>query len=249
MAIEVLSEVMTARRAPWKAGDLIVLMMLAGHAHPDGTKIFPRVATLARSCRMQDRNVQLCLRALELDGVLIRVSTSNGAPGRFNEYRIDMERVQSLQGCKICRGVICDDNGCNGIPIRVQNPVAYIDKRPLNDLETTYAPATAPVGNLAAVASEQTGADPLLILWHAVRARLRLSLKPGEYTHWIEPLTFVAVDAREAILQAPNPTLRSWAANNYRTKIERAFALAGRPVEMVTIVLGTDKAMASRRSA
>lgn len=145
MAIEVLAEVITARRGPWRGGDLLVLMMLASYADPDGTKIFPRVATLARACRMKVRNAQICLNALTADGVVRKVGAATGRPGLFNEYEIDLERLQSLQGCKVCRGAVCDDEGCTGSRGRVQNPVPHIDKRPGPVLDTSSARAAGSV--------------------------------------------------------------------------------------------------------
>ena len=155
MAIEVVSSVITARRGPWAKADFMVLLMLANYADPDGRNIFPSVATLARACRLKERQVQASLKMLlnggdekHHKGVLNLKQPANksGFGGRrTNEYFIDLEWLQKMQGCKICGGAICSDKGCkkqqgtgaenNRGP--VQKTARHIDKtrhRPVNDL-------------------------------------------------------------------------------------------------------------------
>jgi hypothetical protein len=134
MAIECMAPIIQARRATWAKADLMVLLMMANYADPDGTNIFPPVAKLARCCRLKERQVQASIKALlnrsddqtapatvrardrkDPNKVLFLVQRANqsGFGGRrTNEYRIDLERVQSLQGCKFCGGVSCNERGC-----------------------------------------------------------------------------------------------------------------------------------------
>lgn len=173
MAIEVLADVMNARKGPWRYSDLLVLITLAGYAHPDGTNIFPSVERLALACRLKVRNTQICLKALQTTciaegcphdgqadakccgdeqlrlglghGVLIKVKTQ--AAGRFNEYRIHTQRLQRLLGCKVCGGVVCDDEGCKKEQRGVQIPVAHIEIRPRNVRDTSARDGAAVEGD------------------------------------------------------------------------------------------------------
>lgn len=125
MAIECLAAVINARKAPWKGGDLTVLLTMANYADPDGSNIFPSVDRLARSCRMSVRGVQICIGNLLSDTVLRRDEVASGRPGVANLYRIDMARVISFEGCKICGGVACQEKGCSQPSTRVQNLRGY----------------------------------------------------------------------------------------------------------------------------
>ena len=51
-------------------GDLVVLLMIASHAHSDGTGAFPSTKTLARESRLTKRQVYRCLLRLEKSGEL-----------------------------------------------------------------------------------------------------------------------------------------------------------------------------------
>jgi hypothetical protein len=71
-----------------KSGDLVVLLMIANHARSDGGGSWPSIETLARESRMQRRQVQRCVRRLELSGEL--VTTRGGGPGGANMYSLPM---------------------------------------------------------------------------------------------------------------------------------------------------------------
>jgi hypothetical protein len=85
--------------------DLLVLIVLADHAHDDGSGAYPSVATIAKLARMSPRGVHVALRNLEATA-LIRGSRK---PGRATEYCIltsaSCAGVQGVQGCKACTGV------------------------------------------------------------------------------------------------------------------------------------------------
>lgn len=55
----------------------LVLLVLADHAHEDGSKSFPSVATIAAEARLSRRAVQNCLRDLEENGSISTVGESH----------------------------------------------------------------------------------------------------------------------------------------------------------------------------
>lgn len=112
MAIECLAEVINARKAPWSKGDLLVLLMMANYADPDGSNIFPSVERLSMACRLKLRATQMCIQNLLQDTVLVMVHPANTNGRRTAEYRIDMERLGMFKGCATCGGVACGDGGC-----------------------------------------------------------------------------------------------------------------------------------------
>lgn len=57
--------------SPHKGADLLCLLMVANHAHADGSGAFPSVPTLAAECRMSARQIVRILRRLETSGALL----------------------------------------------------------------------------------------------------------------------------------------------------------------------------------
>src|SRR3954451_15383342 len=55
--------------APYRGGDLLVLLALADQANSDGY-CWPSVASLATKTRMSERNVQKVIRRLQSDGAI-----------------------------------------------------------------------------------------------------------------------------------------------------------------------------------
>ena len=64
----------------------LVLVSLASFADADGSSVFPSIATIARQTGLSRRPVQQHIRALEADGVLVKVAPSRRH--RPTEYRI-----------------------------------------------------------------------------------------------------------------------------------------------------------------
>jgi hypothetical protein len=54
-----------------KGSALLLLLAVADHAHDDGSGAWPSVATLARKCRLDRRQIQRLLRRLEASGELL----------------------------------------------------------------------------------------------------------------------------------------------------------------------------------
>jgi hypothetical protein len=60
-----------------KGSALLVMLMIANHAHADGTNAFPSIQTLARECRMSARQITRIVAELERSGEL-QVERSEG---------------------------------------------------------------------------------------------------------------------------------------------------------------------------
>jgi AraC-like DNA-binding protein len=56
--------------SPHGGSELLCLLMVANHAHADGTGAYPSVATLAAECRMSARQVTRLLHRLQDSGAL-----------------------------------------------------------------------------------------------------------------------------------------------------------------------------------
>jgi hypothetical protein len=72
-----------------KGGALLLLLMIANHAHADGTNAYPSVKTLAEECRMSVRQVIRLVAILEKSGELI-IERSHGR--HHHNYAINMSR-------------------------------------------------------------------------------------------------------------------------------------------------------------
>lgn len=69
-------------------GDLLVLLVLADHAHEDGTSAFPSVDTIAAKARLTRRGAQLALRRLEAECAIAR--EEHRGPKGTTSYRVLM---------------------------------------------------------------------------------------------------------------------------------------------------------------
>lgn len=78
-------------RYPVGGGEFTLALALADHAHDDGRKVFPYVASLAAKTRQSERTVQRQLVRMQEAGWLIAVGAGNGGRGRATEYRISPE--------------------------------------------------------------------------------------------------------------------------------------------------------------
>ena len=54
-----------------KGSALLVLLMIANHAHSDGTNAFPSIKTLAKECRLSERQITRIVGQLEQSGELL----------------------------------------------------------------------------------------------------------------------------------------------------------------------------------
>jgi hypothetical protein len=79
-----------------KGSYLLTLLMIANHAHSDGTGAWPSIATLARETRLSPRGVQYCIGYLRESGELLVIP--DAGPRGCNAYAIAM--TQSLRQTK-----------------------------------------------------------------------------------------------------------------------------------------------------
>lgn len=70
-----------------KGAALLVLLMIANHAHADGSNAFPSVPTLAKECRMSARQITRIIKKLEASGEIV---VDRSAGGHSHRYRIVM---------------------------------------------------------------------------------------------------------------------------------------------------------------
>ena len=69
MSVQAFSHVIN--HSTHKGGELLCLMMIANHAHADGTNAFPSLRTLAGECRMSERQIRRIIDKLETSGELL----------------------------------------------------------------------------------------------------------------------------------------------------------------------------------
>lgn len=81
MSVHVLSWVL--RSSEETLGRRLVLIVLADHAHDDGSEAWPSVETIAREARLSTRQVQRCLRDLEAAGSIRKTGTSRTGTSVF----------------------------------------------------------------------------------------------------------------------------------------------------------------------
>lgn len=91
MAIEVMTKVID--RFPLGGNEYVVALMLANHAHKDGTHIFPGVESLARDSKISVRTVQRILKYLTATGWLQKVGNANYGRGLATTYRINKDWI------------------------------------------------------------------------------------------------------------------------------------------------------------
>ena len=70
MSVHAISWVL--RNSKERLGNRLVLIVLADHAHGDGTNAWPSVATIKEEACLSERNVRYALRALEQSGAIYR---------------------------------------------------------------------------------------------------------------------------------------------------------------------------------
>lgn len=82
--------------------ELLMLLALADHSDDDGYS-YPSVSKLAKKCRMQPRNANYILKALQKGGEL-QVQPNKG-PNGTNRYRIVLSALQGAAGVQSTAGV------------------------------------------------------------------------------------------------------------------------------------------------
>jgi DNA-binding transcriptional ArsR family regulator len=76
----------------------LVLVVLANHAHDDGTGAFPGIERIGFLTGLAERTVQQQLRALEERGLIVAVKYRTGGRGKATEYAIPMPVAPDAKG-------------------------------------------------------------------------------------------------------------------------------------------------------
>ncbi|HTT97199.1 MAG TPA: chromosomal replication initiator protein DnaA [Rhizomicrobium sp.] len=74
-------------------------------------------------------------------------------------------------------------------------------------------------------------------VWSSVRERLRRELGDAVFDAWIGPLTLEGCDHGELHIGAAKPFVRTWVANHYMARLDRAFRAEGTQPASISIVL------------
>lgn len=111
MSIKVMTAVFD--RYPNGGGEMLLALALADHASDDGTRVFPKIASLAEKTRQSNRSVQYQLRRMVESGWLIEVGFNNGGRSTPNEYRISEDWIKGAEIAPIKKGATDDKKGAN----------------------------------------------------------------------------------------------------------------------------------------
>lgn len=133
-----------------KGSYLLTLLMIANHAHADGTGAWPSIATLARETRMSERGVQYCIQKLRDSGELEVIA--DGGPKGVNGYSI-AGMTQSLRDEE---KPVTQDSA----PV-TQNPTPMTQ-----DFDAGDAIAIAPKRSLERIEIKETSAPSALSISH-----------------------------------------------------------------------------------
>jgi hypothetical protein len=77
-------------------GTKLQLLKLLDAAEPDGTKIYPGVASMSRVAQVSERQAQRVMRLFHGVGLLVLVHPGGRGPGDTAEYKLDMPKFDRL---------------------------------------------------------------------------------------------------------------------------------------------------------
>ena len=156
MSIKVMTDVW--QFAPYREATLLVLLAMADWANENGGDIFPKVSTLAAKARLSTRATQAAVRRLEADGTVECVKRASGRPGDANRYRINVQRMKELHGCRNNTGGDGDYHPRTSGRERVKVTTAHIEEPSTNRSRETH-PLTPRRGNGSASVALNRKAD------------------------------------------------------------------------------------------
>jgi hypothetical protein len=140
MSIRVMTAVWDSEA--YEGGTLLVLLAMADWAQDDGTKVYPKMETLAAKARLSVRGAQMCVATLKADGVIVEVSASRR--GRGTEYQIVLDKVKKLHR-NDCTAISSGENtntvGVQSATVGVQSDVSHIDNHQEPSVEPSNASA------------------------------------------------------------------------------------------------------------
>lgn len=157
-----------------KGADLLCLLMIANHAHADGSNSFPSLDVLAKECRMSQRQIARIVARLEESGS-ITVDRRGGGRGRSNTYRVIMD--SAVKGDKMSENtaansdIITSENRPKKsdkmsekkpetLTYSTRNSDIAMAKEPFNRLTTTSATPTPSPFEAVEAMCEALGTDP-----------------------------------------------------------------------------------------
>ncbi len=117
-----------------------VMIVLANYANDDGCNAYPSVATIARSAGISDRAVQLALRNLAADGLIVQDGVWQSINGPIPRYRILVDKLPT---------------GETASPVKPVHPV-----KPLREGVKPFHPT----GEMVALTGEMVSPNPLITI-------------------------------------------------------------------------------------
>lgn len=132
MSVQAISYVI--EHSTHKGSYLLTLLMIANHAHSDGTGAWPSIALLAEETRLSERGVQYCIERLKDSGELLVLP--DAGPRGTNAYAITM--TQSLRQSK---SVMTQDFGPMTQDLTSRHAIAIAPEPKNRQLEREAPPA------------------------------------------------------------------------------------------------------------
>jgi hypothetical protein len=238
----------------YQGGTLNVLLAMADIADDDGGDIFPGIEYLSAKVRQSPRATHDCIKRLRSDGVVRLVGPDGedlgadkkptGGRGHRTEYRIDLERVQELQGlheagepdCVHCKPRLNERaRARQRVKKRAEKDANSGRKRAVSDGKTAKSCAhieepLEPSNNLSATdgARASNGAPSIMPL-EPYRAALAQVLDQKVYDAWFAGAELWR-DAHGVVLTVDGPFRCERIAGRYLPYLERVI---GEPVRVM----------------
>ena len=136
---------------PGTAGEMLLALAIADHAHDDGSNVFPSVPSLAQKSRQSERTVQRQLRSMEVSGWLQCVQRSEGGRNKASRYRINpswIDEPKAFEFGKVSEAINGDTvspfeppKRCHGVTVSGSNPSPETVTSTTRNGDTAVSPA------------------------------------------------------------------------------------------------------------
>jgi hypothetical protein len=129
----------------YEGGTLLVLLALADWAQDDGSKVFPKMETLAKKARLSVRGAQMCVAGLRDDGVIQEVAPARR--GKATEYKIVLSTLKELhrnECTAITSGEVSGAIGVQSATVGVQSVASHIDNHQEPSVEPSLSREVSP---------------------------------------------------------------------------------------------------------
>lgn len=97
MSVDLMAEVWKCKFEPKRSSWQQVLLVLADHAHDDGTRCFPGIPRISWKTGISERQVQRILKGMEDLKCIICVDGADGGRGYAKEYHIKLDALPKKQ--------------------------------------------------------------------------------------------------------------------------------------------------------